>query len=235
MSRSVCVKAEARQPTPYQKRKARATLATLRAHYPDAECELTPREPWQLLCAVILSAQCTDVRVNAVLPRLFAKYPDAPSLAAAEPAEVEEIVLPTGFFREKTKSLIAMSREVVERYCGQVPRTLEGLTTLRGVGRKTANVIIGTAFGGQGVVVDTHVGRISNRLGWTSESDPVKIERDLMALFPRSNWTQLGHTLIFHGRRCCTARSPKCAECPVLRDCPFGRDRMKQAAKLHAA
>lgn len=209
-----------RAPTPAQKRKARQTLATLKAFYPDAECELTPRDPWQLLCAVILSAQCTDVRVNATTPILFARYPDAASLASADPADVEKIVKSTGFFREKTKSLIAMSRDVVGRYGGKVPQTLDELTGLRGVGRKTANVIIGTAFGGQGVVVDTHVRRLSQRLGWTTETEPVKIEQDLMALFPRSEWTQLGHTLIFHGRRCCTARSPKCGECPVRGACP---------------
>jgi len=221
-------------PTPAQKRKARQTLATLCRHYPDAECELTTRDPWQLLCAVILSAQCTDTRVNATTPALFAGYPDAPSLAAAAPAHVEEIVKSTGFFREKTKSLIAMSQDVVERYAGTVPQTLEELTTLRGVGRKTANVIIGTAFGGQGVVVDTHVRRLSQRLAWTTEDDPVKIEQDLMAIFPYNNWTQLGHALIFHGRRCCTARSPRCAECPVLKDCPDGRARLSLAAKTPA-
>jgi endonuclease-3 len=206
-----------------EKRKARKTLSILKQHYPDAECELTPRDPWQLLCAVILSAQCTDTRVNATLPALFARYPDASALAAADPAEVEQIVKSTGFFREKTKSLIAMSRDVVGRYDGVVPQTLEALTELRGVGRKTANVIIGTAFGGQGVVVDTHVRRLSQRLGWTTEEDPVKIERDLMAPFPRSDWTQIGHTLIFHGRRCCTARSPHCIDCPVVKECPSRR------------
>ncbi len=213
-------------PTPTQKRNAERVLARLRELYPDAECELTPRDPWRLLCAVILSAQCTDVRVNMTTPVLFAKYPDAEAMAAADPAEVEEIVKPTGFFRQKTKSLISMSQDVLAKFGGIVPETLEELTTMRGVGRKTANVIIGTAFGGQGVVVDTHVKRLSKRLGWTTETDPVKIERDLMELFPRDVWTQLGHTVIFHGRRVCKAQRPDCPNCPILEDCPDGKGRL---------
>lgn len=221
-------------PTPTQKRDAQRVLALLREQYPDAECELTPRDPWRLLCAVILSAQCTDARVNMTTPILFARYPTAEALAAADPAEVEEIVRPTGFFRQKTKSLIAMSQDVVARFGGKVPETLEELTSMRGVGRKTANLIIGTAFGGQGIVVDTHVKRLSKRLGWTTHTDPEKIERDLMELFPRDVWTQLGHTLIFHGRRVCKAQRPDCPNCPILEHCPEGRARLSGAGSSGA-
>lgn len=205
-----------------QRRRAMDVLGALQQAYPDAECELAPRDPWRLLCAVILSAQCTDVRVNQTTPVLFARYPTADLLAAANPADVEEIVKSTGFFRDKARNLIAMSQDLVERFHGVVPQTLEELTSLPGVGRKTANVILGVVFGGDAVVVDTHVKRLSARLGWSSETDPVKIEQDLMALFPRKTWTPLSHTLIFHGRRCCAARAPHCEGCPVRDRCPEG-------------
>ncbi|HEY8309563.1 MAG TPA: endonuclease III, partial [Gemmatimonadaceae bacterium] len=177
--------------------------------------------PYQLLAATILSAQCTDRRVNAVTPALFARYPDAEALAMADPRDVEELITPTGFFRNKTKSLLGMAGGLLDRFGGRVPRTMDDLVTLPGVGRKTANVILGTAFGTpEGVVVDTHVGRISRRLGLTRLSDPVRVEAVLMKLFPRKNWTLLSHLLIFHGRRVCVARRPRCAEC-VLNDlCP---------------
>jgi len=189
--------------------------------YPDAHCELDFRSPFQLLVATILSAQCTDKRVNMVTPALFERYPDAEHLAMADPREVEELVKPTGFFRNKTKSLVGMAGGLLDRFGGAVPRGMDDLVTLPGVGRKTANVILGTAFGTPaGVVVDTHVGRLSRRLGLTRLSDPVKVEAVLMKLFPRKNWTLLSHLLIFHGRRVCVARRPKCAEC-VLNDlCP---------------
>jgi endonuclease-3 len=180
-----------------------------------------------LLCATILSAQCTDARVNLVTPQLFKKYPTPRKLAAANPEDVEELIKSTGFFRQKAKSLIAMSRDVVERFGGAVPETLEELVTLRGVGRKTANVIIGVAFGGDGVVVDTHVKRISRLLGWTTHTDPVKIEQDLMKLFPQRDWSPLGHVLIWHGRTLCIANRPKCAQCPVCPLCPEGKRRTK--------
>src|SRR5579862_5868032 len=167
-----------------QKERAAEVLRRLRERYPDAECALKHDNAWQLLCATILSAQSTDVRVNMVTPHLFARYPTPQLLAEANPEDVEEIVKSTGFFRQKTKSIIEMSRDLVDRYGGEVPDDMEELTTLRGVGRKTANVIIGVAFGGAGLVVDTHVRRISQLLGWTKEDDPVKIERDLQALFP---------------------------------------------------
>lgn len=204
-----------------QRRHAAQTLRMLMDAYPGADCALAHRNAWELLCATILSAQCTDKRVNMVTPALFERWPNAEAMAEADPAEVEQAVQTTGFFREKTKSLIAMSRDIVERYEGRVPETMKDLTTLRSVARKTANVILGTAFGrNDGVVVDTHVGRLSRRLGWTDQTDPVKVERDLMELIPSKHWTALAHTLILHGRTICEARKPRCAECPVARRCP---------------
>lgn len=193
----------------------------LEAEYPDAHCELDHDGPFQLLAATILSAQCTDKRVNMVTPSLFARYPDPESLAAADPAELEALIRPTGFFRNKTRSLLGMAAALVDRYAGEVPRSMAELVTVPGTGRKTANVVLGTAFNQpEGVVVDTHVGRLSRRLGLIRDTDPVKAERVLMRLFPREHWTALSHLLIFHGRRVCVARRPRCAEC-VLNDlCP---------------
>jgi len=205
-----------------QKERAAEVLERLKQRYPDAECALRHQNPWELLCATVLSAQCTDVRVNMVTPHLFARYPMPEALAMADPSELETIIKSTGFFRQKTKSLIALSQDIVARFGGEVPETMEKLTALRGVGRKTANVVIGVAFGGDGVVVDTHVGRISRRLGWTKNVDPVRVEQDLMSLHPRKDWTQLAHTLIHHGRTVCMARNPQCPECPVLTLCPEG-------------
>lgn len=213
----------ARRVSRQKRERAEEMLRRLRERYPDAECALHHQNPWQLLCATILSAQCTDARVNVVTPHLFARYPDADSLAAADNDDVEALVKSTGFYREKTKSLISMSQDIVARFDGRVPETMEELTSLRGVGRKTANVLIGVAFGGDGVVVDTHVKRIARRLGWTRETDPVKIEQDLMALHARSVWTQLGHTLIIHGRTLCPARKPLCGECPIVDLCPSAK------------
>jgi len=208
------------EPSPERREHAAETLRLLMERYPGAECALKHRNAWELLCATILSAQCTDERVNMVTPVLFERYPDPAALAGASQADVEEIVKSTGFFRNKAQSLIEMSQDVVARFGGEVPRTLEELTTLRGVGRKTANVVLGVCFGGQAVVVDTHVRRISQLLGWTSENDPDKIEQDLMALLPPDRWTAAGHTLIHHGRTICVARRPRCAECPVADRCP---------------
>ncbi len=193
----------------------------LKRAYPDAHCELDYASPYQLLAATILSAQCTDKRVNLVTPALFERYPNAESLAMADPREVEELIKPTGFFRNKTKSLLGMAGGLLDRFGSSVPDRMEDLVTLPGVGRKTANVILGTAFDKPaGVVVDTHVGRVSRRLGLTRLSDPVKVESVLMKLFPQKHWTLLSHLLIFHGRRVCVARRPRCAEC-VLNDlCP---------------
>ncbi len=196
-------------------------LARLKGLYPDAHCELDHRNAFELLCATILSAQCTDARVNLVTPVLFAKYPDAPALARARPADVEEIVKPTGFFRNKTRSLIGMAQAVVAGHGGRVPSTMEELRTLPGVGRKTANVILGNAYGiNEGITVDTHVGRVSRRLGLTKQEDPEKVEQDLMKLVPRDDWALFSHLLIFHGRRICVARTQKCAECALSTMCP---------------
>ena len=199
----------------------RELYARLRKLYPDAHVELDHETPLQLLIATILSAQCTDKRVNMVTPLLFRTFPTAQSLADANPAELEEMIRSTGFFRNKTKSLIALGKVLVERFNGQVPDTMEHLVRLPGVGRKTANVILGNAFNkNEGVVVDTHVGRLSVRLGLTRQTDPVKVEQDLMKLVEREEWTMLAHVLIFHGRRVCFARSPKCALCTLAEICP---------------
>lgn len=196
----------------------------LAAAYPDAHCALDHRNPYELLVATILSAQCTDARVNMVTPALFATYPTARDLADAEQEDVEALIKSTGFFRNKAKSLLGMARALVERHGGEVPRTMDELTHLPGVGRKTANVILGNVFGmNEGVVVDTHVTRLSNLLGLTRESDAVKIEQDLMRLFPRERWTMLSHLLIEHGRRVCIARAPKCDICPLADLCPSAR------------
>jgi endonuclease-3 len=196
----------------------------LRKLYPDAHCELDFRTPLQLLIATILSAQCTDKRVNMVTPAVFAKYPTAGDLAAADPTELEELIRPTGFFRNKTKSLIGMATAVSENHGGEVPRTMDELVQLPGVGRKTANVILGNAFEtNAGVVVDTHVSRVSLRLGITTTADPIKAEQELMQKFPRKNWAMLSHLLIFHGRRICVARVPKCPVCALNDICPSSR------------
>ena len=197
---------------------------TLAATYPDAHCELDFATPFQLLVATILSAQCTDKRVNLVTPALFARYPDAAALAAARLEDVEALVKTTGFFRSKAKNLVAMATALVAEHGGEVPADMEALVRLPGVGRKTANVILGNAFGrSEGVVVDTHVARVGGRLGLTTATDPLKIEADLARLFPRERWTMLAHLLIFHGRRTCEARRPKCEVCTVRAMCPSAR------------
>ncbi len=196
-------------------------LEALARAYPVAECALHHRNAFELLAATILSAQCTDARVNLVTPTLFARWPTPAALAAATQGEVEEVVRSTGFFRNKAKSLRGMAAALRDRHGGEVPRSMEALTALPGVARKTANVLLGTAFGlSEGVVVDTHVGRIARRLGLSAEEDPVKVERDLMAALPRRAWTEFSHRLIHHGRRVCTARRPRCVGCPVADLCP---------------
>ncbi|HVE79129.1 MAG TPA: endonuclease III [Gemmatimonadaceae bacterium] len=196
-------------------------LSRLLAAYPDARCALDHQTPLQLLAATILSAQCTDKRVNMVTPTLFAAYPTAAALAEAPLEAVEEIIKSTGFFRNKAKSLVGMARALVERHAGDVPAEMAALVALPGVGRKTANVVLGNAFGrDEGIVVDTHVGRLSRRLGLTAESDPEKVEAALMPLFPRDRWTMLAHLLIEHGRRVCDARVPRCGECMLRDRCP---------------
>lgn len=199
------------------------TYARLRTLYPDAHCELDHQGTYQLLVAVVLSAQTTDVLVNKVTPHLFARYPDSRALAAADPAEVGRLLAQRGLgmYNQKAKNIVGLARLLVERHAGEVPRTLAELTELPGVGRKTANVVLGVAFNTpEGVVVDTHVMRLAQRLGWTTHTDPADIEQDLMALFPQKEWDMLSHTLIFHGRRCCTALRPACAACGISQACP---------------
>ena len=203
--------------------KAHASLVLdrLLARYPDAHCALDFRDAFELLCATILSAQCTDKRVNMVTPSLFARYSNANALAAARPEDVEEIIKSTGFFRSKAKSLVGMASALVERHGGEVPADMDALVLLPGVGRKTANVILGNAFGrNDGIVVDTHVTRLGNRLGLTTETDAVKIEQALLPLFPQECWTILSHLLIDHGRQVCDARKPQCGECVLADVCP---------------
>jgi endonuclease III len=196
-------------------------LSHLKATYPDARCALEHRNAFELLCATILSAQCTDVRVNLVTPTLFARYPTPFELAQADPAEVERIIQSTGFFRNKTRSLIGMAQALVADHGGEVPRTMEELRKLPGVGRKTANVVLGNAFNlNEGVTVDTHVGRLSRLLGLSPDTDPEKIELELMRQFPREDWALLSHLLIFHGRQVCIARRPKCGDCVLAKICP---------------
>jgi endonuclease-3 len=199
-----------------------AILRRLEAQFPDARCSLDFENPLQLLVATILSAQCTDERVNLVTPTLFAQFRTARDFADANPEALEAIIRPTGFYRNKTRSLIGMGRALAERHGGDVPRTMEELTSVPGAGRKTANVVLGNAFGVEaGVVVDTHVSRISQRLGLTRHTDPVRIELDLMALVPRGRWTLFPHLMIHHGRAICQARKPQCERCPLNDLCPF--------------
>jgi endonuclease-3 len=192
----------------------------LRKQYPDASCALAHENPLQLLIATILSAQCTDVRVNIVTPALFARYPDAQAFAEADSAELEGMIQSTGFFRNKARNIQACCRLLVGSWKGQVPGTLEDLVELPGVGRKTANVILGSAFDVPGITVDTHVGRLSRRLGLTLQTDPTKVERELMELLPRKEWTMFSHRMIFHGRQVCYARKPNCPGCTLARICP---------------
>jgi len=204
-----------------QQMKARATriAAALAREYLEARISLDFETPWQCLAATILSAQCTDERVNKVTPALFAKYPDARAMAAADARDVQQMIATTGFFREKTKSLMAAAQDIVERFGAKVPDQMEDLVTLRGVGRKTANVVLGHVYGKPGLVVDTHVRRVSGRLGLTTNREPEKIERDLCALLPATEWTPFSMRLILHGRRVCKAASPRCDGCVLLIDC----------------
>ena len=193
---------------------------TLHERYPYAHCELDFENPLQLLVATVLSAQTTDVTVNKVTPGLFARWPSAADLAGADRTEMEEVLRPTGFYRAKTNSVIKLGTALVEDHGGEVPGRLQDLVKLPGVGRKTANVVLGNAFGVPGITVDTHFGRLVRRMGWTDEEDPVKVEHAVGELIPRKDWTMLSHVLIFHGRRTCHARRPACGACPVTRWCP---------------
>jgi len=206
-------------PDPLRAR-ARRVVRLLARTYPDARCSLDHANPLQLLVATILSAQCTDVRVNQVTPALFARFPDARAFARAEPSELETAIQSTGFFRNKARSIIGCCRKLVADHGGQVPATMEELCRLPGVGRKTANVILGSAHGVPGITVDTHVGRVSRRLGLSTATDPEKVERDLMRLIPATEWTAFSHRMIYHGRQLCQARKPRCVECRLARLCP---------------
>jgi endonuclease-3 len=203
-----------------QKARMRQILKALARLYPDAHCALHYRNPLELLIATILSAQCTDVRVNKVTPALFARYPDARAFAEAKRKELEKAIQSTGFFRNKARNIQKCCQTLVEQYGGRVPDTLEELVPLAGIGRKTANVVLGNAFGVPGITVDTHVGRLSRRLGLTSQMDPVKVEHDLMQLMPKKEWTMFSHRLIFHGRQVCHARKPSCERCTLSAVCP---------------
>ncbi len=209
-----------------RKARARAILKDLGKLYPDAHCALNFENPLQLLIATILSAQCTDVRVNLVTPALFARYSDAQAFADADIAELERLIQSTGFFRNKAKSIKTCCQQLIANHGGQVPATLDKLVPLPGVGRKTANVVLGNAFDTPGITVDTHVGRLSRRMGFTTHEDAVKVERDLMELIPRKDWTIFSHRMIFHGRQICIARKPKCDDCTLAKHCPkIGVDR----------
>jgi endonuclease III len=199
---------------------ARAINRLLAKQYPDARCALHYRNPLELLVATILSAQCTDVRVNMVSPALFEKYPTAAAYAEADPDELEKAIQSTGFFRNKSRNIKACCQALVEKHGGDVPSTLDELVPLAGIGRKTANVILGNAYNVPGITVDTHVGRLSRRLGLTKEEDPVKVEFELMKLLPKSQWTMFSHRLIFHGRQVCQARKPACGDCVLAKLCP---------------
>ena len=206
---------------PAERRRAQRIYRKLESAYPQAHCALVHGNAFELLVATILSAQCTDARVNMVTPQLFRRWPNAAALAEARQAEVEKLIRSTGFFRNKAASLRGAAQAIVERHGGEVPDTMPELIALPGVARKTANVVLGNAFGKNvGVVVDTHVSRLSQRLGLSEQTDPKKIELDLIARFPRKRWTMLSHLLIFHGRSLCKARKPLCSDCPLLKDCP---------------
>lgn len=201
-------------------RRARRIVRELAATYPDVRCELDFTTPFELLVATVLSAQTTDRRVNAVTPALFAAYPDADAMAGADPGEVEALIAPTGFFRVKARTVVALSQALVERFDAQVPRRMGDLVTLPGVGRKTANVVLGEGFGVPGIAVDTHVARLAGRLGLSASADAVRIEEDLGRLLPRRDWVRASQLLIWHGRRRCHARRPACGACPLDRLCP---------------
>ncbi len=204
-------------------RRARKIDRGLAAAYPDAQCELDFTNPYELLVATILSAQSTDRRVNQVTPELFRRWPDPGALAGADRAELEELVHPTGFFRAKSDMLLKLGAALEGRFGGRVPGRMADLVTLPGVGRKTANVVLGDAFGVPGITTDTHLLRLAKRFGWTASDDPVVVEQDVASLFPKSDWTLVSHRVIWHGRRCCHARTPACGACPVAALCPsFG-------------
>jgi len=210
---------------PAKKKRVRAILLRLRKAYPDVRCALHYSTPWELLVATVLSAQCTDRLVNRVTPVLFKKYPSVRAITAADPGEIEQAVRSTGFYRNKTKNILGAAKAVLERFGGKVPARMEDLVTIPGVGRKTANVILGNAFGIPGIPVDTHMIRINRLLALTRHADPVKIEFDLMELVSKKDWTFYSHLIIHHGRARCFARRPDCSHCEILKLCPYGKQR----------
>lgn len=210
--------------SPEQKRtRAVEIVEALKAAYPAARVTLDYRTPFELLVAAILAAQCTDEKVNQITPGLFKRYPTIEAFAGADEAELQGIIRPTGFFRQKARSIMEAAQDIIAKFGGEVPQTMDELLQLRGVGRKTANLILGECFNVPGIVVDTHVKRISNRLGWTTNTDPTKIEYDLMDLIPKEHWVTINHVIVAHGRAICKAPKPLCDRCPVLELCPFGR------------
>jgi endonuclease-3 len=216
-------------------RRARRINRVLAETYPDARCELDFTSPWELLVVTVLSAQTTDKRVNTISPILFAKYPGPVELAAADREDVEAIIEPTGFFRAKTESITKLAAAVLERFAGEVPPRLDDLVSLPGVGRKTANVVLTDGFGVPGITVDTHFGRLARRFGWTTETDPVKVEHEVGSLFSKRDWRKLNHHVIWHGRRRCHATRPACGACPLVKLCPSygaGPTDPVEAAKL---
>jgi endonuclease III len=217
------------------RKRARQIYRILGKSYPDAHCELDFKTPLELLVATVLSAQCTDKRVNLVTPALFSKYTSAPAFASADRSELETMIASTGFFRTKANSIIGLAQKLCDEHGGEVPADLDALVTLPGVGRKTANVVLGNAFDVPGLTVDTHFGRLARRFGWTTNEDPVKVEMDVAALIPQKEWTLLSHRLIWHGRRICHSRKPACGACPLAALCPaFGEGETEpaKAAKL---
>ncbi len=199
---------------------ARSIYRILTKEYPDARCELDFNSPLELLVATVLSAQCTDKRVNTVTPVLFNRFPTVTKLAGAKISEIEKIIYSTGFYRSKAKNIKGLAKKILKDFNGEVPKTLAQLVTLPGVGRKTANVVLGNAFGIPGLTVDNHFGRLSRRFGWSQETDPVKVENDVAKLIPEKEWTLLSHKLIWHGRRICHSRKPECGICPLAKLCP---------------
>lgn len=212
--------------TDQKQSRAIAIIDILRSTYPDARVSLDYTSPFELLVATVLAAQCTDEKVNQITPELFRRYPSVQAFAEADEEELQSIIRPTGFFRQKARSIIEIAQDILAKFGGEVPQTLEELISLRGVGRKTANLILGEVYGKPGIVVDTHVKRVTARLGLTDQTDPTKIEFQLMEVIPEENWTELNHLIVFHGRAICKAPTPLCERCPVLELCPFGRERM---------
>lgn len=221
----------AEETTTEKKQRCREIIRILKEQYPDARCTLDFQNPFQLLVAAIMAAQSTDEKVNQLTPELFAKYPTPEAFADADQSELEAMIRPSGFYRQKTRAIMAAFSDIVERFAGEVPSNIDDLLSLHGVGRKTANMLLGVAFGQSAIIVDTHVKRVSNRLGLSSSADPDKIEFELAEVVPKEDWTDFNHLLVFHGRAVCKAPTPLCEICSVLHLCPFGQQRMESRGK----